>query len=318
MKLVLVDGSSILSTCFYGSATPVYNAAKTREEKRKAASTLMQTSEGIYTNGVYTMIRILHKLINEQRPTHMAVAWDISRNSFRKKIYPQYKANRGEAPEELCQQYKTMQGFLKEAGIAQFGLENYEADDIVGTLSKMFSMFIPTYIYTKDCDALQLVDKLTNLWLITKKANNQEDLPNNTLELTPELVEQRFQLKPSQIVDFKALAGDQGDNIPGVPGIGDKSAIALLKEYGAIENIYEKLEDEEKFKEELKEKNIKRISIKKLIEGKESAFLSKKLATIECNIQELENVVIDNLKLKIDKDKANDYLEELEIKTVKF
>lgn len=318
MKLVLIDGSSILSTSFYGSATPEYNMARTEQEREVAAATLMQTSTGIYTNGVYTMVRILFKLIREQNPTHLVVAWDVSKNTFRKKIFSAYKANRGEAPKELRQQCKTMQKFLDVIGVPQFGLPTYEADDVIGTFSKMFSKFIPTYIYTKDCDALQLVDELTTLWLVTKKAKNQEDLPNNTLELTPELVEMHFELKPNQIVDFKALAGDQGDNIPGAPGVGDKSAIALLRQYKTLEAIYERLEDEEEFKKELKELGIKRIPVKNLKEGKESAFLSKRLAKIETEIEELKEVAIDDLALNINKEKALEFLEELEIKTVEI
>ena len=278
----------------------------------------MQTSTGVLTNGIYTMVRILFNLIRNQKPTHMVVAWDVSRDTFRKRIYPEYKANRGEAPKELREQYRTMQWFLKEIGIAQYGLIDYEADDIIGTFSTMFSKFIPTYIYTKDCDALQLVSELTSLWLITKKAKNQEDLPNNTLELTPKLVEQHFQLKPNQIVDMKALAGDQGDNIPGAPGVGDKSAIALLKQYGTIENIYKELENEEEFRKELKELGIKRIPVKNLIEGKKSAFLSKELATIKCDIKDLENVTIDDLILNINKEKTLKCLEELEFKSIEI
>ncbi len=318
MKLVLIDGSSILSTCFYGSVTPAYNMAKTDEEKKKASEKLMQTSTGILTNGVYTMLRILFNLIRDQNPSHMAVAWDISRDTFRRELYPEYKANRGEAPKELREQYQTMQDFLEKIGVAQYAFTEYEADDVVGTLSTMFSKFIPTYVYTKDCDALQLVTELTSLWLITKKAEGQDDLPNNTLELDPEAVKEHFDLRPDQIIDSKALAGDQGDNIPGAPGVGEKTAKTLLSQFDTMDNIYKRLEDEKKFKEELKELGIKRIPVKKLIEGKESAFLSKELATIKCNIGELEDTVIDDLVLDIDREKTLKCLEELEIKSIKI
>ena len=109
LKLILIDGPSVLSTCFYGSATQQYNAAKTEEERAVAATTLMQTKTGLFTNGIYAMTKILINLIKKEQPTHMAIAWDVSRDTFRKRLFSGYKANRGEAPDELKQQYHRLE-----------------------------------------------------------------------------------------------------------------------------------------------------------------------------------------------------------------
>lgn len=315
-KLVLIDGSSLLSTCFYATATPQYLAAKTKEERAVASATLMQTKDGVFTNGIYVMVKILFNIIQKEQPAYIGVAWDVSRNTFRKKLFPAYKANRGEAPAELKQQYQTMQELLQEMGIAQFGLQDYEADDIIGTFSNMFNKFVPTYILTKDRDALQLVSDLTTLWLITKKNPHQSSWSKNILELTPERVEQQFGLRPNQIADLKGLAGDPTDNIPGVPGIGNKTATALLKTYGSIENLYSELDNDASHQK--LQVDIKRVPIKKLIEGKASAFLGKKLATIQCNIRELKDIVLDDLRFCFKREKANSFLKRLEFKTLQL
>ena len=339
-KLILIDGSSILSTSFYGTIRDKsFYSAKTEAERQKAYSSLLQTSTGLYTNGVYTMCKILLNLIKNQKPTHLAVAWDISRNTFRRDIFEGYKGNRKETPQPLKDQFALMQKILKQIGIAQFMDEKYEADDFLGSLTKKFEMQIPIYIYTKDQDMLQLVSEYTRLWLITSKADelrnkyniNYESLnvPKGAFVLSPIYVEEEYGLKPMQIIDYKALVGDSSDNILGVRGIGEKVAIPLLKEYGTIENLYDNIEglnkkEEESLKKFFKEDlGINRSPLSYLLKksdtelvGRESAFLSKKLATIKTDISEIQEETLCNLSLDINENAKANIFEELEMKNL--
>ncbi|KUO48946.1 MAG: hypothetical protein APF76_09890 [Desulfitibacter sp. BRH_c19] len=330
-KLILIDGSSILSTGFYGNAPIQYLAAKTEEDRQKGAEKLLQTTDGIYTNAIFTMTKSILSLIKNQKPTHIAVSWDVSRDTFRRKIYKDYKGTRAETPKELKQQFGTMQELLDAMGIAQFAFKEYEADDIIGTLATKFGENIPTCILTKDCDALQLVDENTRLWLITEKAGKMykevicdmdteftEQLPNNVFEFTPDYVRYFYGLAPNQITDKKALEGDKSDNIPGVAGIGEKGAVALLQEYTTIENLYESIVCEKDFMDHLKDIGIKRIPVKKLINGKESAFMSKQLAKINCFIKELENVKLEDFNININTQRTLEYFKKLEFKSIKI
>jgi DNA polymerase-1 len=137
-KLILIDGSSVLSSCFYGTVPKDYY-----KDREQSLSKLLKTPDGVFTNGVYAMTRALVKIINQQQPSHLAVAWDVSRNTFRKALYPQYKATRKETPEELKSQYILMQDFLRAANILQFMDWHYEADDFLGSLAKRFENQIP-------------------------------------------------------------------------------------------------------------------------------------------------------------------------------
>ena len=330
-KLILIDGSSMLATGFYGNAPIQYLAAKTEQDRQKAAEQLLQTADGIYTNAIFAMTKSILSLIKKQKPSHIAVAWDVSRDTFRKKIYKDYKGTRAETPKELKQQFGTMQELLDAMGIAQYALKEYEADDIIGTLANKFGESISTCILTKDCDALQLVNDNIRLWLLTEKAgkmyqevscemDNQcmEQLPTNVFEFTPEYVEYFYGLSPTQIPDKKALEGDKSDNIPGVAGIGEKGALALLQEYITIENLYKSIVSEKEFSNQLKEIGIKRIPVKKLIDGKESAFMSKKLAQINCCIKELEDVRLEDFSFNINTQRTFDYFKKLEFKSIKI
>lgn len=342
--LLLIDGSSLLSTSFYGNIPKQYFSAKTDEAREEVLKKVMQTSRGEYTNGVYTFFRTLLKIIEKQKPSHLAVAWDISRNTFRKQLYPQYKAQRDETKPELKSQFQLTQDALEAMNIKQFMLDDYEADDIIGTLAKQFEGEIPVYIYTKDQDALQLVSDNTRLWLVTSKAKemNEEafggldkdivgkfNLPDNVFEFTPIWVEEIYGLSPSQIIDKKALEGDKSDNIPGVRGIGEKVSIPLIKEFGTIENLYEHIEglskaEEKEMKEFFKLLGISRSPLSYLLKeskgdelsGKEAALLSKKLATINTSVPELKNVKLIELELSIDEAGMNRIFEYLEFKSL--
>lgn len=343
--LLLVDGSSLLSTQYYGNLPTQITFAKTIEEKEKHYDKIMQTSNGIYTNAIYGFLRAFLKIIKEQKPTHVAVSWDISRNTFRRKIYPEYKMNREDTPAPLKSQFKLCQEVLKEMGIIQFMDSEYEADDFNGSLSKRFENEIPIRILTKDNDYLQLVSENTRLWLTLTTADKVNDffnkyginkeifnLPEKTIELTPLLVKEEFGVTVDQIVDLKALNGDTSDNIPGVKGVGKTSAVPLIAEYGTIENLYDNIRDLDK-KEEALLKNfwknslgIKRSPLAYLLKkkenpnelvGEESAIISKKLGKIKCDIN-LGELNLENLLLNINKEKTIEQLAKLEFKSIKI
>lgn len=256
-KLLIIDGSSLLSTSFYATAT-AYLMAKTDEDKEKALERLMKTSDGRYTNGVFPFMRTLLSLIKKNQPTHLAVVWDVSRQTFRQEIAGgTYKGTRKATPHPLKEQFISTQNLLQGI-IPQFlsgrdDEEVYEADDFAGSLAKRFQTEIPVFLHTKDEDYLQLVDSNTRVWLGSSKAdkmfedlnlNRQEfNVPDGFFEFTLSTLKDIKGLEPYQIVEYKALCGDTSDNIPGVKGVGEKAVIPLLQEYGTIEAIYETIEN---------------------------------------------------------------------------
>ena len=256
-KLLIIDGSSLLSTSFYATAT-AYLMAKTDEDKEKSLERLMKTSDGRYTNGVFPFMRTLLSLIKKNQPTHLAVVWDVSRQTFRQEIAGgTYKGTRKATPHPLKEQFISTQNLLQGI-IPQFlsgrdDEEVYEADDFAGSLAKRFQTEIPVFLHTKDEDYLQLVDSNTRVWLGSSKAdkmfedlnlNRQEfNVPDGFFEFTLSTLKDIKGLEPYQIVEYKALCGDTSDNIPGVKGVGEKAVIPLLQEYGTIEAIYETIEN---------------------------------------------------------------------------
>ena len=256
-KLLIIDGSSLLSTSFYATAT-AYLMAKTDEDKEKALTRLMKTSDGRYTNGVFPFMRTLLSLIKKNQPTHLAVVWDVSRQTFRQEIAGgTYKGTRKATPHPLKEQFISTQNLLQGI-VPQFlsgkdDEEVYEADDFAGSLAKRFQNEIPVFLHTKDEDYLQLVDTNTRVWLGSSKAdkmfedlglNRQEfNVPDGFFEFTLSTLKDIKGLEPYQIVEYKALCGDTSDNIPGVKGVGEKAVIPLLQEYGNIEAIYETIEN---------------------------------------------------------------------------
>lgn len=263
-KLLIIDGSSLLSTSFYATAT-AYLMAKTDEDKEKALTRLMKTSDGRYTNGVFPFMRTLLSLIKKNQPTHLAVVWDVSRQTFRQEIAGgTYKGTRKATPHPLKEQFISTQNLLQGI-VPQFlsgkdDEEVYEADDFAGSLAKRFQNEIPVFLHTKDEDYLQLVDTNTRVWLGSSKAdkmfedlglNRQEfNVPDGFFEFTLSTLKDIKGLEPYQIVEYKALCGDTSDNIPGVKGVGEKAVIPLLQEYGTIEAIYETIENLNAAKEE--------------------------------------------------------------------
>ena len=242
-KLVLIDGNSLLNRAFY--ATPVFT-----------------TKDGLPTNGVFGFVKLILKIMSDKKPTHMAVAFDLRAPTFRHKLYADYKTGRKPMPDDLAAQLPVLKDVLRLMNIRICEMPGYEADDLIGTIAKKFS--IPTYIYTGDRDSYQLVDETTNV-CYTKRG------VSDILELTAENFKDEIGLTPAQIIELKALMGDKSDNIPGVAGVGEVSAMNLLNKYGDVDGIYAHLDE------------ITGAMNRKLTENKETAYFSKQLATIDVN-----------------------------------
>ena len=243
-KLILIDGNSLMNRAFY--ATPVFT-----------------TKNGLPTNAVFGFIKLMLKIISDKNPSYFAVAFDLRAPTFRHKIYDEYKAGRKPMPEELARQVPVLKEVLKIMQIKVLELEGYEADDLLGTVAKKFD--VQTFIYTGDRDSYQLVDKTTTV-CFTKRG------VSDLLELNDKNFKDETSLIPSQIIDLKALMGDKSDNIPGVAGIGEKSAYALLESYFDIDGVYAHIDE------------IQGALRTKLEKGKDSAYFSKRLATIDINV----------------------------------
>jgi len=242
-KFMILDGNSLIHRAFY-------------------AIPLLTTSEGIFTNAVYGFVNMLMKILDDEKPDCVAVAFDKGKITFRTEHFEQYKGHRKPTPEELRPQFALVKEILKAMDIPVYELEGYEADDLIGTVTRLAEeQGYRSLIVTGDRDTLQLVSPATEV-LLTRKGISELEKYN------PDRIRERYGLTPDQITDLKGLMGDASDNIPGVPGIGEKTALKLISEYGSIENLYENLDE---LSPKLREK---------LVENREMAFLSKKLATI--------------------------------------
>ncbi len=240
-KLVLIDGNSLINRAFY-------------------AMPPLATKNGEVTNAVYGFMNMFIKMIDTEKPTAIAVAFDLKAPTFRHKMYAEYKGTRKPMPEELRPQIPMLKDLLKLMGVTVLEKEGWEADDIIGTIAKHTS--VKTIIITGDRDSFQLVDDETEVHF-TKRGISDIDLLNsaNFLEKTG--------ITPSQVIELKALMGDSSDNIPGVKGVGEKTALNLIQTYGDIDTLYQKVDE---LKGKLKEK---------IVDGKDSAYLSRTLATID-------------------------------------
>ena len=243
-KLLVIDGNSILNRAFYGIR-------------------LLTNKNGLYTNAVYGMANIIERQIESIKPDYCVVAFDLKAPTFRHKAYDGYKANRKGMPEELAVQLPYAKKCMEYMGCKVLSVEGYEADDILGTLSCMAAREgIKAYILTGDRDSLQLIDDNVNVLLVKTK---------ETLCFDRALFKETYGVDPEQFVDVKALMGDTSDNIPGVAGIGEKTALKLISEFGSIDEMYEQIE-QAKMSASAKEK---------LVSGKENAYLSQMLARID-------------------------------------
>ncbi|MBM6628327.1 DNA polymerase I [Mammaliicoccus vitulinus] len=264
-KLVLIDGNSLSFRAFF-------------------ALPLLTNKAGVYTNAIYGFTMILDKIIKEEAPTHFMVAFDAGKTTFRNNMYSEYKGGREKTPDELRSQLPYIRQLVESYHIKHYELENYEADDIIGTLSKQADeKNLKTIIITGDRDLTQLASENVTIYY-TKKGVTDID------HYTPDFIAEKYDgLVPNQIIDMKGLMGDKSDNIPGVPGIGEKTAIKLLKQYETVEGVYQNID-------ELKTSKMK----EKLIDNEDNAKLSKELATI--NRDSPIEVSIEDLKLTDDND----------------
>ena len=246
-RLIIIDGNSIINRAFY--ALPD-----------------MSNSEGLKTNAIFGFVRMMFKIIEDYQPTHMSVAFDKKAPTFRHKQYADYKAGRKKMPDELAQQLQPLKDLLDKFNINRLELEGYEADDLIGTVARLGEENdFKVYIVTGDKDAIQLASHKTTT-LITKKGVGEVE------EYNYDSVLERYEMTPTQFIDLKGLMGDKSDNIPGVPGVGEKTGIKLLKQYSTIENL---IEHTDELKGSIK---------KKIEENKELALMSKELATIITNV----------------------------------
>ena len=268
-KLAIIDGKSVFYRGYYALPS-------------------LSTRDGIPTGGVYGFTTMALELIKKFKPDYVAVAWDKPKTNIRKRkeLYPEYKAGRGPAPPDFYTQIPLLHELLQAFGWPLYELDDYEADDIMGTLAvQAEKKGVKTLLITSDLDVLQLVNHRVRVYALKRGFSQIE-------EFHPESFEQKYGIMSEQFLDLKALKGDSSDNIPGVPGIGEKTAIELLKEYKTLDNIYKNLD---KIREPVR---------KKLEAGKELAYLSKKIGEIWCdaplklNLKEMDGTNIDTEHLR--------------------
>ena len=281
-KLLLIDGNSIMNRAFYGIM----------------GSKMLTTKDGKYTNAVYGFLAIMFKIVEEIKPEYMAVSFDLKGPTARHKMYEGYKANRHGMPEELAEQMPLIKQILEAMNIDIVQKEGYEGDDILGTLAKYGEkQGLDVTILSGDRDTFQLTTDKVTVRIPRTKAGKTE-----TEDYTREKVLEEYGLEPKDLIEVKGLQGDTSDNIPGVPGIGPKTAINLIKKYKTIENLYKQIEEGT---DDLKGKQKENI-----IANKEKAILSKKLGTIDVNVP-LDDT-LENLKVEEwDKQKVLEIFQEL-------
>jgi len=242
-------------------------------------SKMLMTENGTYTNAVYGFLAILFKIEEDLKPDYIAVAFDLKAPTARHKMYEGYKANRHGMPNELAQQMPIIKEILKDMNITIIEKEGYEADDILGTLSKRGEKEgTDVTILTGDRDAFQLASDHIIIRIPRTKAGKTE-----VEDFGREKILEVYGIEPEKLIEVKGLQGDTSDNIPGVPGVGEKTALSIVKEYGSIENLYKELEEE-------RATSIKGKTREKIIENKELAFLSKELGTININVPIEESI----------------------------
>ncbi len=277
-KFLVIDGSSLIHRAFF--ALPP-----------------LMTKQGIHTGAVYGLCNMLLKLLEEVKPRYMAVAFDKSRKTFRSKLYAEYKAQRKPTPSELSEQFPLAMKVLGELGISTLELDDYEADDIIGTFAVHAPQDVEVIIVTGDRDELQLVDKRTKVFY-TKRGITDIQVFDEA-----EFAANYEGLVPAQLIELKGLMGDTSDNIPGVPGVGPKTALKLIKEYGNVETVLQNID------------NIAGKALKaKLEANKESALLSKQLATI-CTSAPVD-IAMQAYELQPLKEEARTLLQDLEFRNM--
>ena len=284
-KLVLIDGNSIMNRAFYGIM----------------GSKALTTKDGKYTNAIYGFLAILFKLLEDEKPDYIGVSFDLKAPTARHKMYEGYKANRKGMPTELAEQMPIIKDVLRAMNIDIIEKEGYEGDDIIGTLSRYGEQKgLEVVILSGDRDTFQLATDNVRINIPRTKAGKTE-----TEIFNREKVKEVYGIEPKQLIEVKGLQGDTSDNIPGVPGIGEKTALSLVQKYGTIDNLYKKLESGEA--------DIKGKQKEKLEENKDLAYLSRTLG--EINTQVPIEDTLEELKLEEwDKPKVLEIFKELNFK----
>ena len=281
-KLVLIDGNSIMNRAFYGIM----------------GSKMLTTKDGKYTNAIYGFLAILFKILEDINPQYIAVAFDLKGPTARHELYEGYKANRHGMPEELAEQMPIIKDVLRAMNIDIIEKQGYEGDDILGTLAKYGEkQGLEVTILSGDRDTFQLASDNITIRIPRTKQGKTETEDYNRAKVLEE-----YGLEPEQLIEVKALQGDTSDNIPGVPGIGPKTAISLIQKYNTVKELYEKVEAGE---DDLKGKQRENI-----VNNKEMAKLSRKLG--EINTQVPIEDTLENIKLEEwDRPKVLEIFEEL-------
>lgn len=275
-KLLLIDGNSIINRAFYGIK-------------------LLTNKSGVFTNGIYGFLNILFKNIDELSPDYVCVAFDLKAPTFRHKMYDGYKAQRKPMPKELAMQMPVLKDVLSALNIAMYEKEGYEADDIIGTISRICDgENVECYIVTGDRDDLQLASKNTKVLLTVTKGG-----ANETTAYDADAVFEKYGVTPEKFIDVKALMGDSSDNIPGVAGIGEKTALGLIQKYENLDGVFAHADE-----------NTKSVA-KKLADGKDSAYLSYTLAKIDRFVP-VDFNFDDNLYGNFDAEKTEKIFKNLE------
>ncbi len=279
-KLILIDGNSLANRAFY-------------------ALPLLSNKKGLFTNAVYGIAMLLFKIYETERPDSMLVAFDAGKETFRHQEYEEYKGKRLKTPNELSMQFPIIKDMLDKMSIKHFELAGYEADDIIGTIVKKAEQEnnLEIIIISGDKDLMQLVSDKTTLYLTKKGVTETE-------KFDIKQIKEKYGLAPEQIIDLKGLMGDQSDNIPGVPGIGEKTALKLLQEYHSVKEV---ITNVEKIKQEKLRENI--------IKYQGQALLSKKLATIFCEVP-LELTINDLQLQEYDREELVKLFSELEFNSL--
>lgn len=281
-RIVIIDGYSLFFRAYFATAY---------------TGQFMHTSEGLPTNAIFSFSNMMFRVLGEHNFTHILVALDPGGKTFRHEMMPEYKGTRSETPEEMRPQFELLPRLLDALNISYYKKDGFEADDIIGTLAKQAEeKGYCVDILSSDRDLLQLIDKKTTVRLLKKGLSEIEDMTEATLY-------EQLQLTPRQIPDLKGLMGDTADNIPGIPGVGEKTALKLLHAYNTLEGLYENVD-------QLKGKQKEKVET-----YEEQARLSKQLATIDCDME--LDITIDELEYNtIDLHKSQQFFREIESKTL--
>lgn len=279
-KVMLVDGMALLFRAFYATAMSGY---------------FMVNSKGVPTNGIHGFIKHLFTAVNTYKPSHVICCWDMGSKTFRTELYPEYKGNRGEPPVELIPQFDLVKDVVEALDVPNVGLSGYEADDCIGTLAQHFKHNSEVLILTGDQDILQLIEENIHVVLLKKGYGNYELFKEDVFY-------EDKGIRPPQMVDLKALMGDSSDNYPGVKGIGEKTALTLLKKYGSIEGILENLTE------------LTKAQRTKIEQDLDMLHLSRKLARIHCEVDVACS--LEDALFNVNRSKMTNKFQELEFKNL--